>query len=89
MNTIEHALRLLGTQEAVLGTGLAAVAVAVAVLIVFRLALERRFRLIPALLIISAGLLVGTGIVHATYHAWFTHRCVHHHSDIPECDARG
>jgi protein-S-isoprenylcysteine O-methyltransferase Ste14 len=88
INTIDHALRLLNTEEACLGTGLAAVVVAVAVLIVFSRALEGRIRLMAGVLIISSGLVVGTGIVQVTYHAWYTHRCVHHSSDIRECDAR-
>jgi len=89
MNTIDHALRLFNTEEACLGAGLAFVVVAVAVLIVFSRAREGRIRLMAGVLIISSCLLVGAGIVEATYDAWYTHRCVHHSSDIPECDARG
>ena len=89
INTIDHALRLLNTEEACLGTGLAVVVVAVAVLIVFTRALEGRIRLMAGVLVISSGLLVGAGIVEATYDAWYTHRCVNHSSDIRECDVRG
>lgn len=89
MDTVDHALRLLQTQSAAVATMLAVVAVAVAVLIVGRLAAQGRFRLAPAVLVISAGLVVATGVVNASYAAWYRHRCVEHHSDIPECDSRG
>jgi len=87
MHTIERALRLLETETAGLGVFLAAVSVAAAVLIVLGLACLARLRLVPAVLILGAACLVSTGIVEATYHSWYTHRCVDHHSDIPECDA--
>jgi protein-S-isoprenylcysteine O-methyltransferase Ste14 len=87
MNTIERAFRLLNTETACLGVFVAAVSVAAAVLIVLTLARQARLRLVPALLILGAGCLVATGTVHASYDAWYTHRCVDHHSDIQECDA--
>ena len=88
MHTIERALRLLDTQSANLGVLLALVASAAVILTVsIRAAREQRLHVGPALLIVGAGLLVGTGIVEGTYQAWYKHRCVEHHSDIPECDA--
>ena len=91
MHTIERTSRLLDTQTAGLGVLAAAASVAVAVAVAFviliLLAHEARLRVLRALLIVCAGLLVGTGIVEGTYHAWYKHRCVEHHSDIPECDA--
>jgi hypothetical protein len=89
MNTIDHALRLLDTQQASLGAGLAVLVVAVAVLIVVRGALAGSIRLVPALLIVPAGLVVGAVIVEASYYSWYRHRCVLHHSDIAECSAKG
>jgi hypothetical protein len=70
-----------------MGVFVAAVPVAVAVLVVLSLASRARLRLVPACLILGAACLVSTGIVHASYDAWYRHRCVDHHSDIPECDA--
>jgi hypothetical protein len=87
MHTMARAVRLLDTETAFLGVFGAAACVAVAVLVVLTLARRARLRLVPACLILGAGCLVATGIVHASYDAWYRHRCVDHHSDIPECDA--
>ena len=86
MHTIDRAVRLLDTQTAGFGVFLAGASVAVAVMILIVLALAARLRFVPALLIVGAGLLVGTGVVEATYYSWYKHRCVDHHSDIRECD---
>ena len=85
MNPIDHALRLLDTQQALVGVGLAALAVVVALVIVARRALEDGIRFIPALLIVFAGFLAGAVIVEASYYSWYRHRCVLHHSDIDAC----
>lgn len=85
MNPIEHALRLMDTEQAALGVGLAALAVIVAVVIVIRRSIEEGFRWVPALLIMCAGFLSGAVIVEASYHSWYRHRCVLHSSDIDEC----
>lgn len=85
MNPIEHALRLLHTEQAFLGVGLAALAVVVAVVIVVRRWLLKGIRWAPALLIVSGGFLAGAVTVEATYHSWYRHRCVAHTSDIDEC----
>jgi hypothetical protein len=85
MNPIDHAFRLMATQEAFVAVGLAAVAVVIAAGIAFRHVLDGRMRWIPALLIVSAGFLAGAVIIEATYYSWYRHRCVHHGSDIDEC----
>ena len=87
MDTIDRAARLLDTQTAWLGVFLAGASVAVVVVILILLACVARLRFVPALFIVGAGLLVGTGVIQATYNSWYKHRCVHHHSDIRECDA--
>ena len=85
MDPIDHAFRLMATQQASLAVGLAAVAVVIAVGIALRRVLDGRIRWIPALVIVSAGFLTGGVIIEATYHAWYRHRCVLHSSDIDEC----
>jgi hypothetical protein len=85
MNPIEHALRLMDTEQAALGVGLAALAVVFAAAIVVRRSREEGFRWIPALLIMCVGLLAGAVIVEASYYSWYRHRCVLHSSDIDEC----
>ena len=89
MNVIEHALRLLDTQQALWGTCLAVAVVAAAFMVAFIRCVDGRLRWMGALLIIAAGLSAGTGIVEASYSSWYRHRCVLHHSDIDECSARG
>ena len=85
MNPIEHAFRLMATEQAGLALGLAAVAVVIAASVAFRRVLDGSIRWAPALLIVSAGFLAGAVIVEATYYAWYKHRCVDHTSDIDEC----
>jgi hypothetical protein len=85
MNPIDHAFRLMDTQQASLAVGLAAVAVVIAAGIAFRRVLDGSIRWIPALLIVAAGFLAGAVIVEASYYAWYRHRCVLHSSDIDEC----
>lgn len=85
MNPIEHALRLMQTEQASMGVGLAALAALVAVGIVVRRWLAEGIRWAPALLIVGAGVLAGSVIVEATYYSWYRHRCVAHSSDIDEC----
>ncbi len=87
MNTIDYALRLSDTHSAVWYLALALVVVAATVAtILVRLALVRRLRVASAALVIAVGLVASAGIVHASYDAWYRHRCVYHGSDIPECD---
>jgi hypothetical protein len=88
LNTIDYALRLSDTQSAIwcLALALLVVAATVAAIIV-SLAVARRLRVVSAALVIAVGLLASAGIVHASYDAWYRHRCVYHSSDIPECDA--
>ncbi|HKY77315.1 MAG TPA: hypothetical protein VJS45_14305 [Acidimicrobiia bacterium] len=90
MNPIEQALRLMDTDQAFLGVGLAALAVVVAVVAAVRRSIEDGFRWIPAVLIMGAGFLAGAVIVETSYYSWYRHRCVLHSSDIDECfDADG
>ena len=89
MNPIEHAFRLMNTEQAGLGVALAALAVVVAVVIVVRRAIAEGFRWVPALLIMCAGFLAGAVIVEASYYSWYRHRCVLHSSDIDECYDKG
>ena len=89
MNPIGHALRLLDTQQALLGALLAVAVVAAACMIAFIRLIGGRVRWMGALLILAAGLSAGTGIVEASYSSWHRHRCVLHHSDIDECSVRG
>jgi len=89
MNPIEHAFRLMNTEQAGLGVALAALAVVVAVVIVVRRAGAEGFRWVPALLIMCAGFLAGAVIVEASYYSWYRHRCVLHSSDIDECYDKG
>ncbi|HET9771400.1 MAG TPA: hypothetical protein VFS16_10960 [Acidimicrobiia bacterium] len=86
MQTIDYAHRLSDTHSAVwyLALALLAVAATVAAILV-RLAVARRLRVVSGALVIAVGFLASAGIVHASYDAWYRHRCVHHSSDIPEC----
>ena len=85
MNPIEHALRLMDTDQAFLGVGLGAFAVIVAVVATVRRSIEGGFRWIPAVLIMCSGFLAGAVIVETSYYSWYRHRCVLHSSDIDEC----
>lgn len=94
MQPIEPALRLLDTQQAHLGVWLAVVPVVAAAVIVALRRPQQLFRgrlpVIPRLfLILAVGVVAAGGMIHVTYDGWYRHRCVHHHSDIPECFSEG
>ena len=85
MNTIDHAFRLLDTQQAGLSVLLAAAAVAAAFVIALIYVVHGRVRWMGAFLIVATGLATGGATVEASYYSWYRHRCVLHSSDIPEC----
>ena len=89
---VERALRLLNTTEAFFGVGLAVMMVVVALAMALCRQPQVLFRgrgpvWARSLLVLGVGAVAASGIVSATYDAWYRHRCMDHHSDIPECDS--